>query len=57
MENQEGISKMGVEVTIYGSPMSEITIYGSPMLESEKGMEVHNWKVPEGSQRFLKVFE
>ena len=41
---------MGMEVTIYGSPMSEITIYGSPMSESGKGMEVRNWKVLEGSR-------
>ena len=42
MENQEGISKMGTGVIIYGSLMLEITIYGSPMSESEKGMEVRN---------------
>ena len=37
--------------------MSEITIYGSPMLESEKGTEVRNWKVLEGSQKISKVLE
>ena len=36
MENQERISKMGAEVTIYGSPVLEITIYISPILESGK---------------------
>ena len=49
MENREGISKMGTEVTIYGSPMLGITIYGSLMSVSEKGMKVCNWKILEGS--------
>ena len=57
MENQEEISKMGAEVTMYRSPVSEITIYSSPMLESKKGMEVRNWKVLESTQRFPKVLE
>ena len=67
MENQESISKMGMGVAIYGSPMSEITIYGSPiseitiydspMSESRKGTEVCNWKVLESTQRFLKILE
>ena len=57
MENQEGISKTGTEVTIYGSPMLGITIYGSLMLESGKGTEVRNWKVLESSQKISKVLE
>ena len=48
---------MGMEVTIYRSLMLEITIYGSPMSESEKGTEVYDWKVLEGSRKFLKVLE
>ena len=45
------------EITIYGSPMSEITIYGSPMSESEKGMEIRNWKVLESLRKDSKVLE